>query len=158
MLPGELRWSQALKPRPTGPAPKMLVKILGLLRRKNSGTDITQWMSDTRGKAYGSGSTFLRCERGRAQERAVGLRVWVSIFYWQVLTRGQSIHYLGEGFLGSRISGLFFLIWPGVGCWGTCHLRPVWLDLASCGVRSGHASDLPIAGHNLLFAGFQVSR
>ena len=85
------------------------------------------------------------------KKRAVCLGVSVSIFYWQRLVSRQSIHYLGQVFLGSRISCLLFLIWQRVCCHDTCHLGPAWSNPVSWGVLPGQASDLPVAGHELLF-------
>ena len=81
----------------------------GVITRKNSRTD-------TQHKVCESKSTLLRCE-WRTQERENScLGGWVSIFHWQSLTKGWNIHYLGQGFLGSRgvfsfLTFLSFLSW-----------------------------------------------
>ena len=78
-----------------------------------------------------------------------------------MLTRGWNIHCLQWGFLGSRVSCFFFLIWSRVSCHGTRHLGPVWFDLVSrCFVFAGCQDSLltsPIASHVFLFADLQVS-
>ena len=76
---------------------------------------------------------------------------WVSIFYWQLLTRGRNIYYLGwkAGFL------LFFLMWSEVSCQGICHLG--LSGLIRLLVLSGQASDFPEGWPWLPLADLQVS-
>ena len=57
--------------------------------------------------------------------------IWVSIIHWQLLTREWNIYYLERGFLGSWFFWAFSASLVRVS--SLLCLKPVWVDLASCG-------------------------
>lgn len=67
----------------------------------------------------------------------------ISIFHWQFFTTGWNIHYLGWGFLRSRVSYHFFLIWSEVSCHGAHYLGLSGFYPAYYVVLPGQASDFP---------------
>lgn len=68
------------------------------VKRRNARTDMKHrvWVKEV-GEFIKARSTLSRSESRLAQERGAHPRGWVSIFYWQLLTRGWNIYYLGVG-------------------------------------------------------------
>lgn len=135
---GETPGSGAL----TQPDLKELLTVLGLVMRMNSKTDTQHSRQVTQVEKFIKAKSTLKVwewARERERGRVACPGDSVSIFDWQLLTRGVIFITWGR----KQCLELFLLIWSGVSCHGIRHLGSVWFDLACGGVVPGQASDLP---------------
>lgn len=118
----------------------MLPKACGLITRENSRTDTTQGMSNTRRNIYLSKIALKMREQAKERDRETAAErdthptVWVSIFYWNLLTRGVEYSLLGVGISGKQgfVPYLSSLFGQGFPACLVSHLVSVWVDLTSC--------------------------
>lgn len=152
LLFGKLKRLQALGLWPTSSQRScrtfMVSSGEGIQGQTQNSRWMTQWESLYFFFFLSENYTLRECKRERrgkgcTQRELPALGSWVSIFHWQLLTKGWNIHYLGWRFLGIRILCFFFLICSGVSYIGIHHLGPASFDPTSCGGLPGQASDFP---------------
>lgn len=104
--------------------PGMSLKALDVLPRKNSRTDQTT-IKRSKWESLLKWGYALELWEGVSSRESFVLWFWVTVFYWQLLTRGWNIQHLGREFLGSRVWHIYSFTWLGF---------PAFFALGLCGL------------------------